>query len=113
MVTIIDFKTTQSDGKEYNMLIVQGGVEPLTSSRTGKLYLTMPKAYVSTTFDKKTCKSLVGTQLPGTVKKVDVEPYKFKLIDSDEEIELSHSWEYVNEAVTRLSDHIVKTEDVY
>lgn len=56
MVTIVDYKTYQrEDGTDFNVLIVQGGVEPVKSKITGKLYLTARKASVSSSFDEITC----------------------------------------------------------
>ena len=70
MVKIIDYRTRSNDqGKEFNVLIVQGGVEPIKSRTTGKVYLnkTGPKrsegricnGRMRTEADKKHIKSIV------------------------------------------------------
>ena len=95
MVTIINYKTaTNSDGEEFFLLQVMGGVESVVSKETGKTYLTARKATVSTTFDEITCQGLIGQKLPGGVKRVEVEPYSYVIEATGEEIELSHRYEY-------------------
>lgn len=77
MVTIVDYKTFEKEeGENFHSLIVQGGLETIKSKETGQLYLTAKTARVSCTFDEVTCQSLIGTEIPGTIKKVEVEPYE-------------------------------------
>ena len=77
MVTIVDYKTFENDDEEkFHVLIVQGGLEAVKSKETGQTYFTAKTARVSCTFDENTCKSLIGTEIPGTIKKVEVEPYE-------------------------------------
>jgi len=76
MVTIVDYKTFENeDEKKFHVLIVQGGLEAVKSKETGQAYFTAKTARVSCTFDENTCKGLIGTEIPGTIKKVEVEPY--------------------------------------
>jgi predicted choloylglycine hydrolase len=80
MVSVIDYKTVKTEaGKEFNLLVVQGGVQPLVSAKTGRIYLTMRKANVSTTFADASCKSLIGTELRGSIKKVSCDPYDYTI----------------------------------
>ncbi|WP_035715680.1 hypothetical protein [Christiangramia echinicola] len=77
MVTIVDYKTFENeDEKKFHVLIVQGGLEAVKSKETGQTYFTAKTARVSCTFDENTCKGLIGTEIPGTIKKVEVEPYE-------------------------------------
>lgn len=111
MVTITDFKTIKTEtGKEFSMLIVQGGIEPLISKTTGKIYLTMRKANISTTFDAASCKSLVGSELPGKVEKVECEPYEYTVKETGEIITLKHNWQYVDEDFTNASSQVIDKE---
>ena len=99
MVTIIDYKKSQnSDGEEFFSLILQSGVEAVKSQESGRFYLTARKAFVSSTFDEATCKSLVQTKMPGSIEKVSVEPYEYTIEDTGEVIMLEHSWRYNPEA---------------
>ena len=81
MVTIVGFKTFEKeDGEKFHVLIVQGGLEAVKSKETGQTYFTAKTALVSCTFDENTCKTLIGTEIPGIIKKVKVEP--FEMINS-------------------------------
>ena len=98
MVRIVNYqKRTTEEGKEFNILELQGGVELVKSQETGKLYMTARKASMSCTFDEATCISLIGTELPGSVKKVACEDYSYTIKDTGEIITLSHRFEYVEQ----------------
>lgn len=101
MVTVIGTeKRKSSEGKEFNILILQGGVEFVKSKTTGKLYATARKATLVSTFDERTCNKLVGTEFPGTIDKVSCEPYNYQVPGSSEIIVLTHSYQYNNEATS-------------
>jgi hypothetical protein len=110
MVTIVDYKTYQkeSDGSEFHSLVVQGGVEAVKSKGTNRTYLTARTARVSCTFNEATCKGLIGTTLPGTVKKVDTDPYEYAIPDSGEIITLNHRFEYMSEEDALIEDNVVE-----
>jgi hypothetical protein len=111
MVRIIEVKTIKTEtGKEFNMLVVQGGIEPLLSNKTGRIYLTMRKANVSTTFDIASCKDLVGTELPGKVEKVACEPYEYTVKETGEIITLKHNWQYVDDDFINASSQVIDKE---
>ncbi len=98
MVKIIAVKQSENkEGKAYVSLKLQGGVEAIQSMQTGKLYLTTRTCFIPTTFDEATAESLIGTQLPGTVKRVESEPYEYTVKETGEVITLSHSYEYTPE----------------
>ncbi|UZH56329.1 hypothetical protein JRG66_05550 [Salinimicrobium tongyeongense] len=78
MVTIVDFKSFENeDGKTFHSLVVQGGLEAVKSKETNNVYFTAKTALVSSTFDERTCKELIGTKMPGLIKRVEVEPYEY------------------------------------
>lgn len=114
MVVIKDFKTVKKDnGETFFTLIVQGGVEPVKSKKTGRIYFTTRTARVPTTFDEETCKGVIGTTFEGEIKKVACDPYKFVIQETGEEVELEHRWEYVDETLDLLHEHVVpKTEAI-
>lgn len=98
MVRISNYiKRTTEEGKSFFVLELQGGVEVVKSRETGKLYMTARKASMSCTFDEATCISLIGTELPGSVKKVDCEAYEYTIKDTGEVITLSYRFEYVEQ----------------
>ena len=95
MVTISNFKASvNKEGQEFFLLQLMGGVESIQAKETGRFYLTAKKATISCTFDEKTCQSLIGTQLPGTIQKVEVAPYTYIVEETGEEIQLAHRYEY-------------------
>jgi hypothetical protein len=98
MVRIVNYqKRTTEEGKEFFTLELQGGVEIVKSQETGKLYMTARKANMSCTFDELTCQSLIGTELPGSVRKVECEAYEYTIKETGEIITLSHRYEYVEQ----------------
>jgi len=61
MVAVKDYKQRQSkDGEEFFVLVLQGGVTPVKSKETGRMYFTAKTCTVSSTFDEETCKQLIG-----------------------------------------------------
>jgi len=113
MVVIIDYKTYQKeDGTEFHALIVQGDLEAAKSKETGRTYLTARKASVACTFDEATCESLKGTQLPGTIRKVDVEPYEYTIPDTGEIVTLSYRFEYLEEQDSIIKNNVIEKEAV-
>lgn len=114
MVKIVDFKTYQTeDGKDFCVLIVQGGLEAVKSQETNRTYLTARKARVSCTFNEIVCKSLIGTDFPGTIQKVEVDPYDYTVEGSGEVITLSHRYEYMGEEESIVKDNVLKEEEVF
>lgn len=114
MVKIVDFKTYQTeDGKSFCALVVQSGVEAVTSKKTGRTYLTAKTARVSCTFNEDTCKSLIGTEIAGTIQKLEVEPYKYTDESTGEIITLSHRYVYLDEQESIVKDNVLKEEEVF
>ncbi|NQU33161.1 MAG: hypothetical protein HQ521_08000 [Bacteroidetes bacterium] len=86
-----------AEGEPFNTLIVQGGIELVKSKETGLFYATAKKASIPSTFNDKTCESLIGQELDGSVQKAECEPYKYTNEDTGEVMELSHRWVFVKE----------------
>ena len=104
MVRIVNYqKRTTEEGKEFFTLELQGGIEVVKSQETGKLYMTARKASLSCTFDELTCQSLIGTELPGSVRKVACEDYSYTIKETGEIITLSHRFEYVEHEAPKYS----------
>lgn len=110
MVKIVNYqKRTSEEGKEFFTLELQGGIEIVKSKETGKNYMTARKASISCTFNESDCISLIGTELPGTIKKVACEEYSYTIKETGEIITLSSRFEYVEEEVTTQSPEKSKT----
>ena len=97
MVRITNYQRRVTEqGKEFFTLELQGGIEVVKSQETGKSYMTARKATISCTFDELTCQSLIGTELPGAVKKLQCEEYSYTIRETGEVITLSHRYEYTD-----------------
>ncbi len=98
MVTIVNFeKRKNTKDEEFNVLILQGGVETVTSKQTGKPYITARKTSIPCTFDDTFAESLVGTQMPGTIDRIPCDEYKYEIPGSKEVIKLTHTFQYSGE----------------
>ena len=98
MVTVIDYHVRQSkDGKNFISLTLQGNIEMVQSMETGKFYATARKCSVTSTFDEQTASALVGSKMPGIIKRVEASPYDYAIPETGEVIKLAHKYEYAPE----------------
>lgn len=96
MVTVINYKTTKNKaGEQFNVLELQGDVELIQSVSTGKFYAHTRKATMTSTLNEATCKALIGTKFPGTIRKIECEQYAYKVPETNEIIMLNHNYQYV------------------
>lgn len=110
MVTITDYKTIENEiGESFNVLVVQGGLQTVKSKVTGRNYFTAKTANVSCTFDEATCKGLIGQQIDGHVKKVEVDPYEYTVPSTGEIITLSHSYRFIDETQEIVESQVIPT----
>lgn len=97
MVRIIGFKESFSnEGKAFNSLVLQGGVE-IIHSASGNIYATARKANLASAFDEETCKNLIGTDLAGAIERIDCEPYEYTSPQTGEILVLSHRYTFIPE----------------
>jgi hypothetical protein len=96
MVHIVDFKqrVNSSTGESFNVLIIEGDVEMVQSAETGRFYATARRASVPATFNEDTCQRIIGRSMPGSIIKVECDPYEYTLPETGEVIELSHRYGY-------------------
>lgn len=113
MVKIIAVKkSANKEGKEFFSLKIQGGVEAIQSNETGRMYLTVRTCYVSTTFDEATAEALIGSELPGTVKRVECDPYEYTVKATGEVMTLCHRYEYSRDDEQQLSSQAKEEREV-
>ena len=114
MVTIVDVKERVSqDGNPFMALIVQNEIE-LVTSRFGNVYAAARRASIPSTLDFDTAKMLIGKELPGTIEKVECEPYEAANGDGELTI-FNHRWQYVPESHLTEQQHgenAVKVEEL-
>ena len=114
MVTVKDYKERESkDGQKFFVLVLQSGVTPVKSKETGKMYFTSKSTSVPSTFDEETCKSILGTQFPGRIVKVECKPYEYVIKDTGEVITLSHRWEYLDDVEEEITESLISNELVH
>ena len=99
MVRIINYVKRETEDKTFFVLELQGGIEMTMSQSSGRYYATAKKAFISSTFDEETCKALVGTQMEGSIKKEECEPYEYTIKDTGEIIILTHTYVFIPEVV--------------
>lgn len=98
MVTIIGYSLHENkEGKEFVSLTVQGDIEIRQSALTGNNYISAPKCKMSCTFDEATAESLIGKQMPGSIKKVECEAFEVENKETGEVKTLTERYEYVAE----------------
>jgi hypothetical protein len=96
MVTIINYALRESkEGKNFVSLQLQGDIELVQSLETGRFYATARRCSISSTFDEVTAKNLIGTKLPGNIKRSQCESYDYTVPETGEVITLAHTYEYV------------------
>lgn len=101
MVKIIDYAVrTNRLGEPFCVLILQGGIELVKSQETGLFYVTDKRTSIASTLDEESCKEVIGQKLPGTIQKVQCDPYEYTVEKTGEVIELSHRWVFVKEGET-------------
>ncbi|MBD1398828.1 hypothetical protein H9Q13_16775 [Pontibacter sp. JH31] len=95
MVTITDFKKRKSeDGKDFNVLLLQGDIELIQSKESGRFYATAKVCTIPCTFNDLMCQGLIGKTLPGNIEKIECDPYDYHIPGTDEIISLAHTYYY-------------------
>jgi hypothetical protein len=114
MVSVIDYKSVEKEnGEEFLMLVLQGGIEPVKSQATGKMYFTARTVKVPATFDEATCKSLIGSQFEGTIVKVPSDSYEYTIKETGEIVTINHRYEFVTGVDAILKEQVVDSELVH
>lgn len=101
MVTVVAFATRKAkDGRDFNVLILQGGLSLVQSKQSGNYYATVKKCSIPSTFDADTAKLMIGERIMGSVQKKACEPYTFIVKETGEEMQLDYRWVYLPEGAT-------------
>ena len=95
MVTISGYRIRQNaDGKDFCKQTLLGGIELVKSSITEQFYATARKASITSTFPEEICKTLIGQKMPGTIEKVECEPYEYAIASTGECNMLNHKYRF-------------------
>jgi len=110
MVRIVNYAERHNAmGETFYALILEGGVEMVKSNTTGRFYATAKQSSVTSTFDEETCRRLIGTEMPGSIKKVPCESHAYTVPETGEVVTISSRWEYVKEGET-LEENVFQGE---
>jgi hypothetical protein len=97
MVTVTNYaQKKNAEGKKFFSLELTGEVE-FAQSTQGRMYATNRKCTMSTTFDEPTCKQLIGKKMPGSIKKIEADPYEYTVPKTGQTITLDFRYEYTPE----------------
>jgi hypothetical protein len=96
MVTISNYFVRENkEGQHFISLELTGDVEFIQSSLTGKFYASAKRCSISSVFSEDVAKTLIGKQLPGTIQRVECEPYEYVVEKTGETMLLSHTYTYL------------------
>jgi hypothetical protein len=95
MVTIVATHLRKGDKGNFVSLELQGDVELIQSMQTGRFYATAKKCFISSTFTESQAHALIGKQMPGSIIRVEADPYEFTVEETGEVIELAHTYTYL------------------
>ena len=96
MVTVIDYSLRENkEGKPFVSLKLEGDPEFVQSMQTNRFYLTAKRCSVTSTFNEEVAKSLIGKKMPGSIIRVECDPYDYTVPETREIISLAHTYQYV------------------
>jgi hypothetical protein len=111
MVTVENYAVRQnSNGESFVALILQGDLELVQSSSTGKFYATARRCSISSTFNESTAALLIGRQIPGTIQKESCEPYEYVIQETGEKITLQFRYVYSPVEIPTVESKVKKAE---
>jgi hypothetical protein len=114
MVTVINYaERTNSEGKSFVVLQLQGDLEMVQSKETKQFYATARRCSVTSTFSEDIAAKMIGKEIPGSIAKQECEPYRYTLPESGETIQLSHRWVFSPEESTVQSKVIPAPVEVF
>jgi hypothetical protein len=105
------FEVETSTGKSFISLELTGGLEILQSQTSGKMYATVRKCRIPSTFDAGIAKMMIGTQMDGEIIRVETEPYEYINKRTGEMMQLQHSYAYRPKGSVELVGHS-KVQDI-
>ena len=96
MVKVTDVAVRKASGSErtFVVLMLSGGLEIVTSQATGKQYATIRKCSLPCTFEEPLARTLIGTELPGSIVRVPCEPYAYTSTSTGEVMMLNFTYGY-------------------
>ncbi|MBC7391158.1 MAG: hypothetical protein H7329_18270, partial [Opitutaceae bacterium] len=85
MVTVKNYHVRQgNNGDNYISLELEGDVSFVQSQNTGRFYASTKRCFMYAAMDESTAAALVGTQMPGTIERVDCDSYEYTVPETGE-----------------------------
>lgn len=98
MLKVTAFKErTSKKGETFITLELQGGLELVESSISGKFYACVRKTSVVSTFSSEVARMLIGSEIPGQIVRTECHPYEYTIQETGEIVTLSYTWGYAPE----------------
>ena len=96
MVTVAKavIRTNKKSGNEFLSLTLVGGLDIITSAKTGNQSLVAMRCNITSNLPVEMASSLIGEKLDGTVVKVKCAPYQWMNPTTAEVLEISHTYRY-------------------
>jgi hypothetical protein len=94
MVTIIGVEERFTPKGDFKVIVLQGKVSVAVSETTGRPYLTARKTSIPFTFSEEFAQTLVGTQLPGDIERMECEEYEFQVPGQKKKLKFTHRYQY-------------------
>ena len=94
MVRVKSYALRTGENGDYVSLELEGDLEMVQSSNTGRFYATTRRCSISSTFDEITARKMVGKELAGEIVRVQCGQYDYTNPETGEIIQLAHRYDY-------------------
>jgi hypothetical protein len=106
MVTVIGYNSRKNkSGENFITLELTGSLEIVQSQNTGKMYATVKKCSIPSTFDEQIAKMMIGSKIDGEIVRVPCDPYDYIVKSTGEQITLAYSYAYQPAGSKELVGH--------
>lgn len=106
MVTVSGYNSRKNkSGEDFITLELTGSLEIVQSQNTGKMYATVKKCSIPSTFDEHLAKMLIGSKIEGEIVRVPCDPYDYTVKSTGEQITLAYSYAYQPAGSKELVGH--------
>jgi hypothetical protein len=95
MVRVIKAHERSNEKGTYVTLELQGDIVMVQSQNSGRFYATAKRCFIFSTFDMRTAETLIGSQMPGSIERIECETYDYTIAETGEVIKLAHTYGYV------------------
>ena len=105
MVTVKNYHLREGERGEFISLELEGDIEMVQSTNTGRFYATTRRCFISSTFDEATAQKMVGKQIPGSIVRMQCDTYDYTIPETGETIQLGFTYAYLPEEKATISQN--------